>query len=382
MGVVWFSEIKWDYLRTRKQQIIRRRPEDVSLLYLEPWVRGRENRFDLREVDGIRVATVPFVKAVPGGLARTAINIPVVRALVDRYAVRRAAAVLKQAGLLVRRPALVISNIYAAACALSFQRSTLAYDCNDAHTAFPGMPGWTRSYYERTCRGADAVFTTSEALRNDVALVRGGEAGVELIGNGVEFGHFDRVRRELGPRVGGGVHVGYVGAIAPWFDFDSVAELARRHSDWKITLVGPVILGAQTNVTELDALDNVSLRPPVSYDDVPRVLHEFTIGIIPFRLDELTRGVNPNKMYEYLAMGLPVAATKFSTEVGRFPETVKTGRGGDEFVRACEEAVQLAEGDPAHRERAVREASRFDWDQIAGRFWSRLRQLDSGEVSP
>ena len=49
MDVVWLAEIKWDYLRTRKQQLIRRRPDDARILYLEPYVRGKPNRYDVRE---------------------------------------------------------------------------------------------------------------------------------------------------------------------------------------------------------------------------------------------------------------------------------------------------------------------------------------------
>jgi glycosyltransferase involved in cell wall biosynthesis len=376
MDVVWFAEIKWDYLRTRKQQIIRRRPEDVSVVFLEPWVRGRDNDASLRATDGIRVATVPFVKAVPGGLARLALDAAPVRALAEARARAHARRRIAEAGFSAKHPAVVVSNPYAVGSALATPRSILAYDCNDAHDAFPGMPGWTRAYYERTARAADAVFVTSQVLREDIIAMRGSDDAVEFVGNGVEFAHFDSVRRELGPPRHAGVRVGYVGAIAPWFDFDAVARLAHERPEWEITLVGPVMLGVQERVAQLAALDNVSVRAAVSYDDVPRVLHEFTIGIIPFRYDALTRGVNPNKMYEYLAMGLPVAATRFSPEVESFGESVRTGLDADGFVRACDEAVSLVssdEGARAFRERAAAEAARYDWAAIAQRFWSRLR---------
>ena len=56
MQVVWFAEIKWDYLRTRKHQLIRRRPRGVEVVYFEPYARGRENRYALRDEEGVRVA--------------------------------------------------------------------------------------------------------------------------------------------------------------------------------------------------------------------------------------------------------------------------------------------------------------------------------------
>jgi glycosyltransferase involved in cell wall biosynthesis len=377
MDVVWFAEIKWDYLRTRKQQLVRRRPEDVRLLYLEPYVRGRENRFALRETEGIGVATVPFVKAVPGGPARRLVDLGWVRRAIDARALARARRLSRQAGMPAERAVAVLSNVYAVAVARRFGARLLAYDCNDAHGDFPGMPPWTQDYFTDACRAAQAVFVTARALGERVEAVRGGSAGVETIGNGVEFARFDAVRRALGPGGGDGrVRVGYVGAIAPWLDVALLARVARERPDWEVVLVGPQMLGV--DLSPLRGLSNVVLRPPVAYEEVPRVLHDFTLGVIPFRYDALTRGVNPNKMYEYLAMGLPVVATAFSHEVTRYPEVVHAAQSADDFLRACDDFVALCADDEragAFSARAAAAAARHDWAEIAARFWSRLRAL-------
>jgi len=376
MDVVWFAEIKWDYLRTRKQQIVRRRPQDVRVLYLEPYVRGRENRFDLREVDGIGVATVPFVKAVPGGPARPLVDLAWVRRAIDARALARVRRLSRAAGMPAAGAAAVLSNVYAVAVARRFGARALVYDCNDAHGDFPGMPSWTHRYFEDACRAAQAVFVSARALGESVEAVRGGSAGVETIGNGVEFAHFDAARRASGPGGGARVRVGYVGAIAPWLDVALLARVARERPDWEVVLVGPQMLGV--DLSALRGLDNVVLQPPVAYEDVPRVLHGFTLGVIPFRRDALTRGVNPNKMYEYLAMGLPVVATDFSHEVTRYPDVVRAAGGEDDFLRACDDFAALrADGERAgaFSERAAATAARHDWAEIAARFWSRLRAL-------
>jgi glycosyltransferase involved in cell wall biosynthesis len=238
------------------------------------------------------------------------------------------------------------------------------------------MPAWTRDYFHRTCRRADSVFASSRALFDDVVGLRGGPGGCELIGNGVEFGHFRKVREELGwPDPPDPPRIGYLGAVAPWFDFDRVREVATAHPDWEVVLVGPVMLGVEERVKALTSLPNVTRRAPVAYADVPRLLRDFTVGLIPFRYDELTRGVNPNKMYEYLAMGLPVVATQFSAEVGLYPDVVTAADSSGEFVRACERFVYLsrnADSLAEHRRRAVEIAGKNDWEQIAGRFWERL----------
>ena len=45
MKIVFFSEIKWHYLRTRKQQLVRRFPAEWKILFLEPYAAGRANSF-------------------------------------------------------------------------------------------------------------------------------------------------------------------------------------------------------------------------------------------------------------------------------------------------------------------------------------------------
>jgi glycosyltransferase involved in cell wall biosynthesis len=380
MDIIWFAEIKWDYLKTRKQQIIRRKPDGVRLLYLEPYVRGRDNTFDLRRDRDVLRATVPFIKTVPPGQAlRWVLDRRWGRSLVDRYASSRVRRIVRQAGITPTEAGVIVSNVYAIGVAARIPGRFLCYDCNDAHADFPGMPPWTKDYFAATCRKADGVFASSQALYEDVAGLRGGEVGCELLGNGVEYGHFERVRGELGwPDPPDPPRIGYLGAIAPWFDFEFVEAVARAHPDWEIALIGPAMLGVEKAVARLTDLPNVSHGEPVSYDDVPRVLRSFTVGIIPFRRNALTRGVNPNKMYEYLAMGLPVVASNFSAEVRRYPEVVFTAEERDGFVRACQEYVSLT-GDGArldgHRRRAVEIAARHDWAVIAHRFWERVQHM-------
>jgi glycosyltransferase involved in cell wall biosynthesis len=379
MNIVWFSEIKWDYLKTRKQQIIRKKPSDVNLLYLEPYVKGRVNRYGLRREGEIFCATVPFVKAVPGGPVRWLLDRERVRDTIDGYARGRVGRLFREAGFAPVNTGKIVSNVYAIRVASRIPGKFLLYDCNDAHSAFPGMPPWTKRYYEASCRRADAVFASSGALLEDVMAVRGGESGCELIGNGVEYEHFQRARDRLGwseppdpPRIG------YLGAVAPWFNFEFVERLALAHPDWEIAIVGPVILGVEGEVGRLTRLPNVSTHDAVDYEEVPDVLGTFTAGIIPFRYNALTRGVNPNKMYEYLAMGLPVVATRFSREVSRYPDVVGTSETAEEFVRACEATVYLASNGfrlAAHRDRAVQIAAENDWAAIAGRFWERVETL-------
>jgi glycosyltransferase involved in cell wall biosynthesis len=247
------------------------------------------------------------------------------------------------------------------------------YDCNDAHAEFPGLPRWTRRYQDLTLRRADRVIVSARALRDEAVRVRKSDHDLFLVGNGVDHAAF---RRALPLRVraaGARPRIGYLGAVAPWFDFELVAAVARARPQWEFVVVGPVLAGAGPEVARLAAATNVVVEPAVSHDDVPRVLAGFDVGIIPFRRTALTAGVNPNKLYEYLAAGLPVVATPFSSEVTPERDIVALAADAEAFVAACE--VMLAQRhDEAARarleSRASEVASAHDWDRIAQEFWA------------
>ncbi len=379
MKVVWFSEIKWNYLKTRKQQIISRKPADVELLFLEPYVRAGRNSYRLRTEGDISCATIPFLKSAPFFPWRTVLDRQSARWVVDQVARRRIQGIFKQLGFDSSDTGFVISNIYAANIVSRLPRRFLLYDCNDDHSSFPGMRSWTKGYFFKTSRDADAVFASADALLEKIVEVRGGGDGCEYLGNGVDYEHFQKKDEAAASAVETDKpKIGYIGALAPWLDFDALADLAERRPDWEIVLVGPILLGVEAQVMELTSHPNVFHLPAVSYDRLPGILRQFRMGLIPFKYNELTRGVNPNKMYEYLACGLPVVATRFSTEVEKYPDLVKAVEPGEEFVNACEQFL-ARQSDPDRAAALAGEARQIaegnDWDVIASSFWRRVRDL-------
>ena len=72
--------------------------------------------------------------------------------------------------------------------------------------------------------------------------------------------------------------------------------------------------------------------------NLPAYLSHFQVGLIPFKIDNLTIGVNPLKVYEYLAMSVPVVST-FLPEVKSMPG-VFLGESCKSFVKKVGFALQ------------------------------------------
>jgi hypothetical protein len=102
------------------------------------------------------------------------------------------------------------------------------------------------------------------------------------------------------------VVLGYVGCLGPWFDWPLVLELARRMPHVRFELVGPRHAPLPARLPE-----NISVLPPCEQSEAQKHLARFSVGLIPFRNNSLTAGVDPIKYYEYRAAGLPVLTTSF-----------------------------------------------------------------------
>jgi glycosyltransferase involved in cell wall biosynthesis len=137
--------------------------------------------------------------------------------------------------------------------------------------------------------------------------------------------------------------LGVVGGINAKVDLGLLAEVAARRPDWRIELVGPLSYGLDAGeLARLRALPNVHFAGGVLPEDVPAVMAGFNVGLIPYKLNEQTRHVNPLKVYEYLAAGKPVVGTPLP-ELAQFQPLVRVAGDVDGFVGAVEAA--LAEGD-------------------------------------
>ncbi len=100
-------------------------------------------------------------------------------------------------------------------------------------------------------------------------------------------------------------------------DFSLIVELARASPDSSIVLVGPVGPGdPSTDVGPLRAEPNIHLLGRRDYEQLPAILRGADVAIIPYARNTLTASIFPMKVYEYLAAGLTVLATRLPSLEG------------------------------------------------------------------
>jgi glycosyltransferase involved in cell wall biosynthesis len=218
--------------------------------------------------------------------------------------------------------------------------SRVIYHCVDEYSAFKGVPRETlRRMEDELVRRADLVLTSADSL---CQARRALNPCTYVVQHGVDVAHFSRaLDRDLQPApevadlvAGGKPVIGFFGLIAEWIDLALVAELARRRPEWIFVMIGK----ATVDLALLRGLPNVRLIGQKPYRSLPAYCRAFSVGIIPFRIDELTLKVNPLKLREYLAAGLPVVSSDLP-EVRKFGERVHVAAGADGYLQAIERAL-------------------------------------------
>jgi glycosyltransferase involved in cell wall biosynthesis len=226
--------------------------------------------------------------------------------------------------------------------------SMVVYHCVDEYSAFSGVPRQALRRMEReVVARADLVLTSAEALCSDRRALN---PRTYFVPHGVDVEHFARALDPDTPvpadlaRLPRPV-VGFFGLLADWVDLGIVRSVADAHPEWSVALVGKVT----ADLTPLRGARNVHLLGQKPYADLPGYCRGFDVGIIPFRVNELTLRANPLKLREYLAAGLPVVSSRLP-EVDRYRGLVELAEDGPGFVRAVERAV-AERSEAARRER-------------------------------
>ncbi len=352
--IVCLSSTDWSFLRYRKQHLMERLSQRADVVYVNPPRAIKAKEWPLRrrtqQLSPRLWVHEPFV--MPGVRQSSIAKRITYGWLAARLARWRRG----------RQCVLWLYSPHGLAFADLLRPDHLVYDVADLHATPSGQTlrdEGERREIETLARleedllaRADLTLCVSEPL---VERVSGHASHVRLIPNGADWQRYVTAQPDSPRR--GPIRVGYVGTLAPRFDVELVATVARQRTDWTIELVGPTL--PFVDVSALVSLPNVLLTGEIPFEDVPAKLATFDVCLLPLREIDFAYYCSPIQVFDYLAAGKPVVSTPVGQLEG-WRGLVHVARGADAFIESI--ATALGQRTSLHALERREFAARNSWD--------------------
>jgi UDP-galactopyranose mutase len=353
--LVCFSHLRWDFVYQRPQHLLSRGAAQRRVFFIEEPIQdfGRP-RCELHERDGVTVVVPRLQLGEP------------------EVVERQLESLIRE--LLVQQQITSYVFWYYTPMALGFTRTfaplAVVYDCMDELSLFKSAPALLKGREAELLRIADVVFTGGQSLYE---AKREQHHSVHLFPSSIDRAHFAQARRtgRKDPDDQRSIphpRLGYCGVLDERLDLALIREIAGKHIDWHLIMVGPVV---KIDPAELPKASNIHYLGPKAYADLPAYIGGWDVALLPFALNPSTRFISPTKTPEYLAAGKPVVSTPVRDVVRDYGDAklVRIGDTPDQFICAIADSLHPPSADWIAR--VDEHLSRSSWDLT----WNAMSQL-------
>lgn len=117
-------------------------------------------------------------------------------------------------------------------------------------------------------------------------------------------------------------------------DFDLMREVALAMPEASLLIMGD----RSDRAGVLDGVENIHVLPPRPHDQMPAAWAALDVALMPYKDTEWMLGVEPIKLREVLAVGVPIAAINVGSG-SSYPWAIFTAQTREEFIPAIRSAI-------------------------------------------
>ena len=246
------------------------------------------------------------------------------------------------------------------------QESAIVYECYDEFVFDSSGKGnkRTKLLELELAHSAELNIATAKPLYDKLVSVN---SKTMLVSNGVMYDLFSKCRDSqmaVAPEIDvlPSPVIGMIGTLYRGYDFNLLNCLIEKREQWSFVFVGEIAENAKDEVTKLSKHSNFHIFGWRPYEKIPAFLKGFDVAIVPYKVNDWTNTINPNKVYDYFAAGVPVVATPI-TELQRHKEYISLCSNVNEFIEAIEKGLR---GDLEDRiQKGLKIAKSLSWEAIA-----------------
>jgi glycosyltransferase involved in cell wall biosynthesis/SAM-dependent methyltransferase len=252
---------------------------------------------------------------------------------------------------------------------LKIYGAKLVYDLIDDWSSSLGGDWYTEDIEKEFIDSCDLLVASATTLQE--SLCKKSSRQVLLVPNAVNTRLFKHGSYSMpSDMVIGSPTLIYTGALwGEWFDWDLLTLLAESYPKSSVVVIGDYRGQCPKSLPNLHFL---GLKPQSS---LPAYLAFADVALIPFKVSDLTQAVSPLKVFEYLAMGVPVVSTPLR-ELENLPY-VYTGESHQQFI----DQISVAVANQVDREIVAQFVKLNSWKQRVNTLLNELNSLNHEDIS-
>lgn len=164
--------------------------------------------------------------------------------------------------------------------------------------------------------------------------------------------------------------VGFYGYIAKWVNVKLLHLAAEKYPKYNFVIIGKVYFNTKFNHKKHPNLHFLGHK---NYKDLINYSKYFDCAMIPFKHGNLAKATSPNKLFEYMAVGLPTVCTRDLVECKGY-DGVLMSANNEEFIKNIAKAIELSK-DNNVREKLKMYAAQNTWDKKADEIFEKIKEL-------
>lgn len=225
----------------------------------------------------------------------------------------------------------------------------------DNYSGYKKYAGYIKEMENLLSKKVDLILYTAKNLKNYVGNMN--ENNSLYFPNGVNFKNFSEGSKEEPNDLTSIPHprIIYAGEMEVRFDFELIRFAANQLPKFSFVLIGNNIKAKN----EFKNLPNVYILGFKRSSELSKYFYNSDVGIIPFnvkKLGDLINFVNPIKIHQYFACGLPVVSAKWK-ELENMNTPAMLYNNKEEFIELLKKTVN----DNFNKEILINEAKQNDW---------------------